>query len=214
MREYVEVTAIVIKAEPMGEYDKRAVLLTKERGKISAFAKGVRKTNSRLMAAVSPFVFGTFTLYEGKSSYTICEASVSNYFEQLRGDMEAACYGMYFMELCDSCTRENNDEKDILKLLYQSLRALTHDSLPRRLVRCVFEIKLVVLNGEFPGLPEGNFEEATRYALQFVAQAPVSKLYTFTVRDSVLSEMEKLALQYRKNCLPGRFLTLEVLQSL
>ncbi len=214
MRECVEVTAMVIKAEPVGEYDKRVVLLTKERGKISAFARGVRKTNNKLMAAVSPFVFGIFTLYEGKSSYTICEANVSNYFEQLRGDMEAACYGMYFMELCEYCTRENNDEKEILKLLYQSLRALTHTSLSCRLVRCVFEIKLVVLNGEFPGIPEGNFEDSTRFALQFVAQAPVAKLYTFTVNDSVLAEMEKLALQYRKNCLPGRFLTLEVLQSL
>ena len=44
----------------------------------------------------------------------------SNYFEGLRSDYEGAYYGMYFLEVCDYCTRENNDERELLKLLYQS----------------------------------------------------------------------------------------------
>ncbi len=57
---------------------------------------------------------------------------------------------MYFLEVCDYCTRENNDERELLKLLYQSLRALTAKSLDHELVRYIFEIKTVVINGEFP----------------------------------------------------------------
>ena len=38
----------------------------------------------------------------------------------------------------------------MLKLLYQSLRALEKESLPNRLVRCVFELKSMVINGEYP----------------------------------------------------------------
>lgn len=214
MQDFVEVTGIVLKTEPIGEYDKRVVLLTKERGKIAAFARGARRTNSRLMAATSPFTFGSFRVYEGKSSYNISEVSAANYFEELRSDFEGAYYGMYFLELCDYCTRENNDEKEILKLLYQSLRALSHQTLSRRLVRSIFEIKLVVLNGEFPGMPMGSFEESTLYAVQFIVQTPVEKLYTFTVKESVLAELEKIALKYRKDSFPGRFKTLEILQSL
>lgn len=214
MQERVEVTGIVIKAEPMGEYDKRVVLLTKERGKIAAFARGARRTNSRFMAPTGPFSFGTFQVYEGKSSYTICEASVSNYFEELRSDLEGACYGMYFLELCDYCTRENNDEQEILKLLYQSLRALTCRNIPRRLVRCIFEIRLIVLNGEFPGVPTQRLEPSTRYAIEFIAVTPFEKLYTFTVTDAVLVELENVAGRYRREYLPGNFHSLEVLQSL
>ena len=37
MQEYIQITGMVLKAEPMGEYDRRVVILTKEKGKISAF---------------------------------------------------------------------------------------------------------------------------------------------------------------------------------
>lgn len=214
MQDRVQVTGIVLKAEPIGEYDRRVVILTKERGKISAFARGARKQTSRFLAPTSPFTFGSFELFEGKTSYNICEVCAANYFEALRQDFEGAYYGMYFLELCDYCTRENNDEKEILKLLYQSLRALSAVRLKRQLVRAVFEIKLVVLNGEFPGMPTGNFEETTLYAVDFIVRTPVEKLYTFTVKESVLLELVKIGQKYRQDCMPGRFKTLEILQSL
>ena len=125
MQEQVSVTGIILRAEPVGEYDRRVVILTRERGKIAAFARGARKQGSRLLASTNPFCFGQFRVYEGRRSYSISEAVISNYFEQLRRDYEAACYGMYFLEVMDYYTRENSDEKEMLKLLYQSLRALS-----------------------------------------------------------------------------------------
>ena len=146
----IVLTGMVLSTMPVGEYDRRVVILTKEQGKISAFAKGSRRPNSPLVGAVNPFSFGEFTMYEGRSSYTIQSVSISNYFAELRADITAAYYGFYFLEFTDYYTKEFNDERDMLKLLYQTLRALLNPRIPNLLIRCIFELKALTINGQAP----------------------------------------------------------------
>ncbi len=214
MQEFVVVTGIILKTEPVGEYDRRVVILTDGRGKISAFAKGARRQTSRLMAATNPFSFGTFKLYEGRSSYNIMEANIQNYFEELRADYISAYYGMYFLEVADYYTRENNDELQLLKLLYQSLRALLHDKIPNELVKCIFEIKAIAVNGEFPGAPESGYRESTIYAVDFIGKAPIEKLYTFAVTEEVLVELKEISSHFCRKFMDRKFKSLEILETL
>lgn len=213
MQDFVEVTGLILKVTPVGEYDKSVILLTKERGKISAFAKGARKPGNRFCGVANPFTFGTFRLFVGKHSFTILEAEVKNYFEPLRTDFEGAYYGIYFMEIADYYSRENNDERALLKLLYVSLLALTHPSFSHALVRCIFEIKAMVVNGEFPGIPGGDkYEESTCYAVSFIENTPPEKLYTFSVTQKVLTELEQIARITRRRVMNHPFKSLEMVE--
>ena len=146
----VVLTGMVLSTMPIGEYDRRVVILTKEQGKISAFARGARRPNSPLVGAVNPFSFGEFTMYEGRTSYTIQSANISNYFAELREDVTGAYYGFYFLEFADYYTKEYNDEREMLKLLYQTLRALINPHIPDRLIRYIFELKALAVNGQAP----------------------------------------------------------------
>lgn len=215
MQEFVWVTGIILKQTAFGEYDRRICLLTKEKGKISAFAKGARKPGSRLAAATNPFSFGSFKLYVGRSSYTVSEADIQNYFEDLMKDYVGAYYGMYFAEVADYYTRENNDERQMLKLLYQSLKALCAPALPNQLVKCIYELKAIAVNGEYPGAPaDRKLSESTIYALQYIAASSIEKLYTFTVSDEVLKELQAVAAGYRKRFMEHEFKSLEILKTL
>ena len=153
MREAVRLTGMVLKAVPSGEMDKRLVILTKERGKVTAFARGARRPGSMLMACGRPFAFGQFTLYEGRDAYSLQSAEISNYFDELSTDVEGTCYGSYFLEFSDYYTRENMDGTAMLKLLYQSVRALMKPAVPNELVRRVYELKAMAINGEYTEKP-------------------------------------------------------------
>lgn len=150
----ITVTGMVLTAMPISDYDKRITILTKERGKITAFARGARRPGSQLLAATNPFAFGEFELFEGRSSYNLTKASIQNYFRELVTDLDAASLGFYFMEFAEYFCQENSDEVEMLKLLYRSLRALESPHIPKELVRVVFELKAITINGEGPSVFE------------------------------------------------------------
>ena len=211
----VTVTGMVLASSSVNDYDRRVVILTKERGKITAFAKGARRQGSRLMAATDQFCFAAFKVFEGRTAYNLIEASVSNYFEELREDFDGACLGMYFLEFADYYTRENNDETEMLKLLYQSVRAVCKPSLDNRLVRVIFEMKALVVNGEFPGIPaDASLSRSAAYAVDFIVKTPVEKLFTFAVSDEVYEELAALSASYIRRFIDRKFKSMDLLDTL
>ena len=80
MLQEIKTKGIVLSAAPYGEYDKRLVLLSETEGRITVFANGIRKQNSRLSAAGQSFVMGEFTLRQGRDTYTLVGAEIKESF--------------------------------------------------------------------------------------------------------------------------------------
>ncbi len=214
MREILEMTGMVIKVSSVGEYDRRMVILTWERGKITVFARGAKRPGSSLMGPSRPFAFGKFKLYEGRDSYTLQSADIGRYFEELAGDMEGACYGQYFLEMADYYTRENVDGSGMLLLVYQSLRALLKPRIPNELVRRVFELKAMVVNGEYTQKPPVAVSDSAGYTWEYVVASPMEKLYTFVVTDDVLEEFGRCVDRNKECYIDREFCSLGILKAL
>lgn len=209
-------TGLILHVQNVGEADRRLVLLTRERGKVIVFANRARRQGSPLLGTTaSPFVFGTFVISEGRRSASLIEARIDNYFEKLRTDYSGILFGMYFMEVLEYITRENNDETLLLLLGYQALRALESDRLDDRLIKSVFEIKTVILEGEYPGMREDvTYSEAAAYAIHYVEKSSIAKLFSFGVRDSVLHELEHFSAWLMGRSFGHKFTTLDALSAL
>ena len=207
-------TGMVIKATPVGEYDRRLVILTRERGKITAFARGAKRPGNALMAVSRPFVFGQFKLYEGRESYNLQSAEISNYFSEISGDVEAACYGSYFLEIADYYGRENADCAEMLLLLYQSMRALLKPALPNTLVQLIFELRVMVVNGEYTEHPPKPVSESAAYAWEYIIASPLEKLYTFLLKEEVQNELKSGIELNKKRFIDREFHSLEILESM
>ena len=203
---------MILEVSPVNDYDRRVVILTKERGKITAFCRGARRLNNKMMAATNQFSFGQFKVYEGKNAYNLADAEISHYFEELRTDFEGAFLGMYFLEVASYYTRENNDDTLMLKLLFQSVKAIIKDNLDNRLVRSIYEIKAMVINGEFPGVP-GNIKmsDTARYAVDFITATNIEKLYTFTLSEETIVELAAFSADTIKKYTDRPFKSLELL---
>ena len=124
-------------------------------------------------------------------------------------DVDAAYMGFYFLEFAEYFCQENSDEKEMLKLLYQSLRALESPAFSNRLVRAVFELKAMAINGEGPSMFACMHCRKTEELIYFSVKrggmfcpACVKKIHKFherevSVRDFMkIHESTRYAMQY------------------
>ena len=215
MRDTVELSGVVLYAQPVGEYDRRLVILTRERGKITAFARGARRPKSSLIASTGPFVFARFSLYEGRDAYTLAGVSVSAYFSDLARYMPGVFYGYYFLELADYYGREGIESTGTVYLLYAALKAILREKMPLSLIRAVYELRILVENGDYapPEEPRGMDPAAYR-ALHHVSESPAAGLFAFALSENAEAEFAAAVSAAMKRAVDKTFKSLAVIENL
>src|SRR5665213_2404326 len=86
----VKTEAVVLRSMRYGEADRILHVYTPHRGRISAIAKGVRRTRSRFGGRLEPFFRLRMDLHEGRSDLlTVTGAQTVEAYPSLRGDARA-----------------------------------------------------------------------------------------------------------------------------
>jgi len=143
------VSGIIIRQRNLGEADRIVVLFTRERGKLSAVARGVKRVRSKLAGSLQLFCHGRFLLAAGRSLDVVTQIQLADSFPHLREDLERLAHASYVCELVDALIEEGAFDDVIYDLLVAALRALDEGGEPATIVR-TFELKLLTLLGYGP----------------------------------------------------------------
>jgi len=146
--------ALVLRTYKLGETSKIVVLLTRERGKVRAVAKGARGPRSRYQSALEPLSEVRVGLHgrQGAELYRLgqCELLRSAFKAGGQG-LEAALSLSYFAELLDAFAQEGEAEDAVYRLAVAVIAAAEDGAEVVALTRYL-EAWLLKLHGIYPPL--------------------------------------------------------------
>ncbi len=147
----ISTDGIVIWETKTNEADRVITLLTPG-GVISAYAKSSLRPSSKLTTPTSMLTYSDFELFSGKNMYTVDDAMTKQRFMRLFSDMVGNAYATYFCELTKLLAPVDDDSKEYLSLLLNSLYLLNEQKKDRNLIKNVFELRIMSYAGYMPDL--------------------------------------------------------------
>lgn len=143
--------ALVLRRIPLGEKDKIVTIFSRDRGKLSAVAKGARKPTSKLAGATEPLVLLRAAIAEGSSLDILSEAEVREAFPKLKADYGRYLRATYACELLEKVTEERDPHPESFDLLLSTLYILQRAAQPDTALHA-FELQLLAQIGYEPQL--------------------------------------------------------------
>ena len=143
---------LILRETRYKEADRILTILTSDRGRITAKARGALRKGSKLSAATQQLTFSELTFFENQGKLTVNEAVVKEGFDGLRKDFSAYALACYFAEAAETLTGEELPEPAVLQLILNCLYALSRNLQSPGRIKAVFELRLASILGYTPDL--------------------------------------------------------------
>lgn len=126
MEQYQKVNAVVLRSRDYKEADQLLTVYTRQLGKLTVQARGVKKTASRLRSGLLLFSQTNLELACGKAFPVVTGACTVTAFAALRSDFTRMSYASYGAELLDQVLAESQPDVPLFILILQILHLLEH----------------------------------------------------------------------------------------
>ncbi|MBU0998556.1 DNA repair protein RecO [Patescibacteria group bacterium] len=141
--------AIILATKDYSEADRILVVYTKDFGKLSLIAKGVRKTTSKKRGHLEIFNYLKFSAVKSKGLDIMIEADLINSFPKIRKNLKKISVGYYFCEVIGKITKEEEKHLSFLEFIIDYfLRLEKEDNLTK--VRKDFVKDILINLGYWP----------------------------------------------------------------
>ncbi|MBR6729150.1 MAG: DNA repair protein RecO [Clostridia bacterium] len=152
--ELIKTTGVVIKRTQVKDNDLILTLFTKDLGVVQASARGARGFKNRLSAGTALFAYSEFVLYPGREMYKVNGCELIESFYSLTTNIERLAFATYIADLTGYTVQEEGDTERLLSLFLNTFYLFARWGGELRIVKCVYELKLL----EFLGLAPDLFE--------------------------------------------------------
>jgi DNA repair protein RecO (recombination protein O) len=145
---------LVLRTHKLGEADRIVTLLTRDRGKVRAVAKGVRRPTSRFGARLEPFTHVDLQLYEGRNLDTVTQAvTLAAYGAGLVGDYPSFTAASAVAETADKLSPvEGHPARALYRLTLGAVAALARRAHPPGAVLDSYLLRSLATSGYSPAL--------------------------------------------------------------
>ncbi|RPH70878.1 MAG: DNA repair protein RecO [Myxococcaceae bacterium] len=142
--------ALVLSTLDYGDADRLVTLLTRGRGKLTAFAAGARKSRRRFAGALEPGTLLRARLVERHGSTVRLDAvEVVHAFPHIREELPRIARALYALELCRELLRDEEPAPELLSLAVDWLGRLdAGEAGPTSVL--AFELQALALAGLMP----------------------------------------------------------------
>ena len=140
---------IVLARRSYSEADRILVVYSKNYGKISFMAKGVRKLKSRKRGSLEVFSHIKFSAARGRNLDIIEEVEIIDSFQRIRKSLKKVAVAYYLMEVVGRVTQEGEKNENFFTLILKYLQNLKTTKSLRKL-REEFIFQTLVLLGFWP----------------------------------------------------------------
>lgn len=151
---YRKTEGLVLREVDYKDADRLLTVLTKEYGKITLKARGVRRSKGTLKSACQLLAYSEFTYSENRGFCTITEAIPLQMFMGLRSDLERLSLASYFAQVADVAAMEGEPNQELLSLTLNAIYALSELHKPQALVKAGFELRAACIMGYTPDLTD------------------------------------------------------------
>ena len=240
---YLKTQGLVLRETVYRDADKLLTVLTRDYGKMTVKARGVRRAGSRLKAPCQLLAYSTFTVFVYRGMSTVNEAQTVELFPELRQDLERLSLAIYFAQVAEVLSQEDVPTPELLSLTLNGLYALSRLGKPQALVKSAFEFRAACQAGytpELSGCRDCGQADALGFVLQdgclvcsqhagpaaqpltpgalaamrHIASCPLGQLFAFRLSPASQAVLSQVTERYLLTQLERNFSTLDFYHSL
>lgn len=176
MSQAITTQAIILRRINHGESDRVVTLLTSDAGRLSAYAKGVRKQKSKLAGGLELCMLSDISFVPSKRTTglaTITSTRMREYYGEIVKDYDVLQETFTLLRFVDKASEYEEDTTKLFQLTIELLRALNAKTVSNSAASLWFLQNLTSMLGQGIRLEKPTntsvFEENARYIFDFEA---------------------------------------------